>query len=224
MKVSKRDLYLLLALAGVIIAFCAWNFGFKKMNAKTESLRNDTATIQAEIDKYSAVKNNIDIYQKGIEDATNKIASVLRNFPSNILTEDAIMLGREMEKNDESTYVMTTSIGNTLNPYTANSQPADASSTPVTYQLFKKQVSIAYTTSYEGFKDTLDYIYQHKNRMSLDNFSLAYDTSTGLLSGSIIVDMYYVTGTDKAYDEQNLSGVKIGTDNIFGTVELPKAD
>ena len=218
MKVSKRDLYLLLALAGVIIAFCAWNFGFKKMNAKTETLRNDTATIQAEIDKYSAVKNNIDIYQKGIEDATNKIAGTLRKFPSDVLVEDVVMLGRELEKNVDSTYVSSASLGSKLNIFTAQSVPADATSAPVTYQLFKTQVGMAYTTSYKGFKEMLDYINGHANRMSMDSYSLSYDSATGLLSGSANVDMYCVTGTDKAYVEQNLSGVKLGTDNIFGTI------
>ena len=220
MKVSKRDLYLLLAVAGVIIAFCAWKFGFEKMNAKTEALRNDTATIQAEIDKYSAVKNNIDIYQKGIEDATNKIAGILRKFPSDVLVEDAVILGRELEKNDASTYVTSASVGNRVNVYTAQSVPADATSTPVTYQLFEDQVGIAYTTSYKGFKEMLDYINGHANRMSLENFALSYDSATGLLSGSSAINMYCVTGTDKAYVEQNLSGVKLGTDNIFGTISI----
>ena len=220
MKVSKRDLYLLLALAGVVIAFCAWKFGFEKMNAKTETLRNDTIAIQAEIDKYSAVKNNIDIYQKGIEDATNKIAGTLRKFPSNVLVEDVIMLGRELEKNIDDTYVSSAALTNTVQIFTAQSVPVDATSAPITYQLFKSQITMSYTTPYEGFKDVIDYITKHTNRMSVDNFSVSYDASTGLLSASTAVDMFHVTGTDKAYVEQNLSGVKLGTDNIFGTISI----
>lgn len=219
MKVSKRDLYLLLALAGIIIVFCAWQFGFKNMSAKTETLRADTAVVQAEIDKYSAVKNNIDIYQKGIEDATNRIADILRKFPTNVLTEDAIMLGRELERDNDTTYVSGTTIGETLNTYTAQSSPVDASAAPITYQLFKSKIVLSYTTSYKGLKDMFDYIAGHTNRMSIDNFSVSYDTSTGLLSGTSTVEMCYVSGSDKAYVEQNLSGVKIGTDNIFSTVE-----
>ena len=34
MKVSKKEIYLLLALLGVGIAVCAWQFGFKKINEK----------------------------------------------------------------------------------------------------------------------------------------------------------------------------------------------
>lgn len=224
MKVSKRDLYLLLALAGVIIAFCSWQFGFKKMTAKTETLRTDTATIQAEIDKYSAIKNNIDIYQKGIEEHTAKIVSVLRNYPVDVLTEDVIMLGRELEKNNVSTYVAGVSVGPKGIVYTATSKPANSSETPVTYQLLNSDVSMSYTTSYKGLQEFFDYINNHENRMSVQNFSVSYDTTTGLLSGSSVVNMYSVTGMDKEYNEQNLSGVQLGTDNIFGTIELQKEE
>ena len=218
MKVSKRDLYLLLALAGIIIAFCAWKFGFQKMSAKTETLRNDTATIQADIDKYSAVKNNIDIYQKGIEDATDKIVKTLRNFPSNVLMEDVVMLARELEKIDDTIYVSSTSLGNKVNVFTAQSVPAEPQNSPVTYQLFKEQASMSYTTSYKGFKEMMDYINGHANRMTVENYSLSYDTSTGLLSGSSSINIYSIGGTDKSYEEQDLSKVKVGTDNIFGTI------
>ena len=34
MKVGKKELYLLLALLGIGIAICAWQFGFKKINVK----------------------------------------------------------------------------------------------------------------------------------------------------------------------------------------------
>lgn len=224
MKVSKRDLYLLLAVAGIIIAFCSWQFGFKKMSAKTEALRNDTTTIQAEIDKYSAVKNNIEIYQKGIEDYSNKIADTLRNYPVNVLTEDVIMLGRELEKNDDTTAVTSAMSNTPVNTFTAASNPASTSSTPVSYQLYRTDVSLIYTTSYGGFKEFMDYINGHTNRMSVQNFSLSYDSNTGLLAGSSTVNMYAIVGTDKAYVEQNLSGVQLGTDNIFGTIELQKEE
>ena len=75
-----------------------------------------------------------------------------------------------------------------------------------------------YGSDINTFKEMLDYVNGHANRMSLESFSLSYDTATGLLSGSSAINMYCVTGTDKAYVEQNLSGVKLGTDNIFGTI------
>ncbi len=222
MKVSKKEIYLLLALLGVIFAVCAWQFGFKKINEKVNTLRTETESLNADIAKYDAVKNNIEIYNKGIEDIANKIAKTISLFPVDVLPEDAIMLGREFEKNNKNTYVDGAMMGTSSSLFNAVSTPVDSSAAPVSYFLNSNQVTFAYSSSYEGVKDMIDYIYSHKNRMSVNTFSLAYDVNTGLLSGTTIVDMYYVTGTDKQYVPQNLQSVPVGVNNIFGTVNVPE--
>ena len=219
MKISKREIYLLVALLGIGIAVCAWQFGFKKINAETETLRAETEVIQKDIQKYSAVKNNIELYQKGIEDATTKIADVLNEFPVAIMEEDLIMFGRELEKNDQATMVSSVAFGTNSNVFVATSHPVDSTTVPLSYSLYNNQISVSYNTSYDGFKDLVDYMYEHKNRMSLESFALAYDADNGRLMGTSVINMYYVSGTDKEYKQQNLSGVSIGTDNIFGTLD-----
>lgn len=57
--------------------------------------------------------------------------------------------------------------------------------------------------------------------MSIDNLTVSYDESTGLLTGTTSVDMYCIPGQpDKEYVTPNLSSVLLGTDNIFGSIEL----
>ena len=219
MKVSKKEIYLLLALLGVGIAVCAWQFGFKKINEKTDALNAETDVLKVEISKYTAVKDNIALYNTGIEDATNHIADVLYDFPAMVMEEDMIMFGRSLEKNIDDTVVSTVSFGAPSNVYVVTSHPVEASTVPISYSLYNNAITVSYQTSYEGFKEIVDYIRSNKNRMTMENFSLAYDEATGLLKASTAVNMYSVTGTDKEYTQQNLSGVGLGLDNIFGTIE-----
>ena len=219
MKVGKKELYLLLALLGVGIAVLAWQFGFNKLNVKTEALRVETEALQSEITKYTAVKDNIALYTTGIENATNSIADVLHKFPVAILEEDMIMLGRQLEKKIDDTYVSNVSFGGASNIYVATSRPVEPTSVPLSYSLYNNNINISYETSYKGFKEIMDYINENKDRMSVNNFSLSYDTETGLVAGTTSINMYSVTGTDKQYTQQNLSGVGLGTDNIFGTLD-----
>ena len=58
--------------------------------------------------------------------------------------------------------------------------------------------------------------------MTLDNVNASYDTSTGNLTGTIIVNMFSMTGTDNSYSEPDAGDVAYGTDNIFGTIESGK--
>lgn len=219
MKVGKKELYLLLALLGIGIAVLAWQFGFNKLNVKTEALRLETEALQSEITKYTAVKDNIALYTTGIENATNSIADVLHKFPVAILEEDMIMLGRQLEKKIDGTYVSNVTFGGASNIYVATSRPVEPTSVPLSYSLYNNNINISYETSYKGFKEIMDYINENKDRMSVNNFSLSYDTETGLVAGTTSINMYSVTGTDKQYTQQNLSGVGLGTDNIFGTLD-----
>ena len=219
MKVSKKEIYLLLALVGIGIAVCAWQFGFKKINEKTEVLEAETELLRVEITKYTAVKDNIELYNAGIEDATNHIADVLYDFPSMVMEEDMIMFGRSLEKNIDDTYVSTVSFGAPSNVYVVTSHPVEPTTVPISYSLYNNVVSVSYQTSYDGFKDIVDYIRSNKNRMTVENFSLAYDTNTGMLTASSTLNMYSVVGTDKEYTQQNLSSVGLGLDNVFGTIE-----
>ena len=219
MKASKKEVYLLVALLGIGIAVCAWQFGFKKINAQTEVLRAETEVLQLEIAKYTAVKNNIELYTVGIETATNDIANVLHKFPATVMEEDMIMLGRSLEKLMDDTYVSNITFSGASNVYVATSRPVEATTVPTSYSLYNNNVLISFETSYKGFKEIMDYINENKNRMSVSNFTLSYDENTGLISGSTAVNMYSVAGTDKEYTKQNLSGVGIGTDNIFGTLK-----
>ena len=60
--------------------------------------------------------------------------------------------------------------------------------------------------------------------MTLDNVNASYDTSTGNLTGTIIVNMFSMTGTDNSYSEPDAGAVAYGTDNIFGTIEQAAPD
>ena len=222
MKVSKKELYMLLIVAGIAIAVCSFVFGFRKINDKTEALRIETEALESDVKKYNAVKDNIDVYNIGIDDATKKIAEVIAKIPSDVLPEDAFMLARELEKNDEYTFVDAVMWEDETTVYTVTSHPVDDTKTPIVYYLNNNEVSIVHTSSYQGIKDMIDYIYEHKNRMALESFAVAYDEKTGLLSGSTNVNFYSLVGSDKEYKEQNIQGVQMGTNNIFGTRVVPE--
>lgn len=222
MKVSKKELYMLLMVAGFAIALCAFFFGFKKINEKTEALRIETEALESDVNKYNAVKDNIDVYNVGINEATKKIAEIIAKIPSDVLPEDAFMVARELEKNDEYTFVDAVTWADETTVYTVTSNPVDTTKTPITYYLNNNEVSIIHTSSYQGIKDMIDYIYEHKNRMAFESFTVSYDETTGLLSGSTNVNFYSIVGSDKEYKEQNITGVQIGTDNIFGTRSVPE--
>lgn len=87
--------------------------------------------------------------------------------------------------------------------------------------LMSRNVTINYLVSYDGLKRGVKNISAQDYRMSIDNLTVTYDEATGLLSGLTSVDMYCIPGQEgKEYVQPNFSSVLIGTDNIFGSIEL----
>ena len=87
--------------------------------------------------------------------------------------------------------------------------------------LVNRNITINYLCTYAGLKRGIKNISVQENRMSIDNLTVVYDETTGLLTGTTNVDMYCVPGqSDKEYVQPDFSSVLLGTDNIFGSIEL----
>lgn len=87
--------------------------------------------------------------------------------------------------------------------------------------LMSRSLTMNYLVSYDGIKRDVKSISMQDNRMSINSLTLSYDESTGLLRGTTVVDMYCIPGQPgKEYVQPNFSSVLLGSDNIFGSIEL----
>ena len=96
---------------------------------------------------------------------------------------------------------------------------ADQSSDSQVPVLYRTQVTLQFNGTYAGLKKEVLYVADQSGRMTLDNVNASYDTSTGNLTGTIIVNIFSMSGTERTYTEPDAGSVAYGTDNIFGTVE-----
>ena len=96
---------------------------------------------------------------------------------------------------------------------------ADQSSDSQVPVLYRTQVTLQFNGTYAELKKAVLYVADQSGRMTLDNVNASYDTSTGNLTGTIIVNIFSMSGTERTYTEPDAGSVAYGTDNIFGTVE-----
>ena len=89
------------------------------------------------------------------------------------------------------------------------------------YGLYSRQTTINYRVSYEGLKRSIRNICGQPHRMGIEKVSVAFDETTGMLTGSTVVNMYCVPEQEgREYQEPDFSSVLLGTDNIFGTIKI----
>lgn len=242
MKVSKRDINLLIGFLGILIAFCAYQFGYRNVNAKVEELNRKNVAMEAEIVKYEAWEKSRDTFVAETEVMEKQIASWLGEFPANNLPEDDMKLAYQMDNRSienylfinsmdftEPTVVFTTdySAGATSDSAQTDASASDTAS-PVNattelypqFSLYQSQTSMGVDCSYQGIKDMIERVYSKAERKSIEAVLLSYDETTGQLTGSLVMNDFFVYGLDKAYTQPTLTPVREGTDNIFGSMEL----
>lgn len=85
-------------------------------------------------------------------------------------------------------------------------------------KLYYVPVSTAFDVNYVSFKQLITAMAGDADKKSIEEVSLTYNEETGLLSGTMTSNFYYMQGTDEVYETPDVSGVSVGTNNPFRSV------
>lgn len=217
---KKSELQLLLIVFGVLILLASWQFVYKSNQVKTQELNTQNAELQTTVDRLEILNAKMPEYVAGIEQMRTGGDLIIDSFASGVRIEDQVMYLYNMELVDS----------NDVRVPSVNLQPAQvvsyagALTTDEGYELqddgigmYKLETTVGVTTTNNGLKNVLNYIYGMDSRKSVSSVTLTTDPD-GYLSGNMNLDFFYLTGTDDPYVEQNISGVSTGTTNIFGVL------
>lgn len=103
-----------------------------------------------------------------------------------------------------------------------NSERTDMAASAEDVSLYRLQNTMAFNGSYANLKDMVDFLASEKQRLTIDSIDIAFSSATGELGGTVVVDMYAMTGTGQEYMTPTTSPVKTGNKNLFGTVSSSK--
>ena len=214
-----------------------------------EALEAENAQLQERINDLNDKMENKDSYVEETAAMNEEMDAILKQFPIDVREEDGVLLAINQEliapmvidsigitaseptalPDAEEEDVDHTYEIDEIEEYEAEEgiadeaeQAADAeggSGTNLPYTLMQRSVTMNYLVSYEGLKRGIKNISVQDNRMSINNLTVSYDETTGLLNGTTVVDMYSIPGQDKEYVQPNFSSVLVGSDNIFGALE-----
>lgn len=219
MKFSKKDIGLLLGCFGVILAVISYSLVFTPFTQKADSLRSELSSLRELEARYVDMEQNQDYYQQEILRLTEENQGIVDKFPADILPENEIMYVVELEKNVKID-IPSISYGTATPLLDEGELVEEAEEGDILeegIQAYVIPMNVSYTSSYEGLKKAINYTKNHNKRMYIDTLSASYDSSNGEVSGSMTFNLYYMTGTEKVYQEPVIPDIKLGVKNIFGT-------
>lgn len=101
---------------------------------------------------------------------------------------------------------------------TDSAQTVTVDINPGDVALYRTQNTIEFNGSYQNLKDMVDFLAAESGRTTIESVDISFSTSTGDLGGTMVVNMYAMTGTGRTYTKPDASVVRFGNRNLFGTI------
>lgn len=222
---KKNEIQLLLVVIGILFAVASWQLVYNNYTEKTKTVEEENVTIKARLDQLELLNARQGEYIDETERMKEESNAIIATFPPGFRTEDIVMYLYNMELIDDNQVAIST-----ISMDEAAEIPYSGVTTVDSYTLedegikmFTNKNTMTFTTTYNGLKNILNYVYGIDTRKSVSavNISAMED---GYLAGTLDINFYCLTGTEFPYVETNIFGVPTGIDNFFGVRSGTLAD
>lgn len=230
-NISTRDKKLILMLLGIVIFALGYFVAFRPLMSKAEELKTANEPLETKLAQLEEIEENRDYYVSETENYNQKVTDYTAMFPADVKEEDAIILARDMEQKtgiwafqlDISPQELTSSL--TLDDYDEDFNEieqdtdiqqlvADSSG----MELYRMRNSFDFNGSYDAVKNVIDALNNDGRRMTIDSLDIDFSASTGQVGGTMVVNMYSMTGTGREYTAPDTGSIRHGSSNLFGTI------
>lgn len=208
MKISEHDKKLLLYVSGILLIVLAVSLVYLPQSSNNGELKFEISEREKELARLESLAAQNRDYEAEKQETEQRQQAILAKFPGGLEEEDVLLHAANVEQNSDMEINGVTITPPELFWTEGNSR----------YYLYQILAEYNFTASYGDLKQVLSGFTEEKERKALQNIDVAYDSATGELMGTLSLAMYYIDGADKEYVPQEIPGVSVGTDNIFGTL------
>lgn len=206
-KKDNSTTTLLMVIIGVLVGLLSYLYVYSPCIEKKETYNSEIDVLdslisdrQEKISREEQMENEISAFKETRE-------QILQYFPADIEAEDDLLFCKEIE-NLTGFYFTTKGIFESPIIFYA-----DNTSSLVGYT---RVCGYEFASTYSAFKQMVDYINYYKYRRAITDLKVEYDS--GILSGAMVVNEYYIVGGGNEYVSPYIPSVEPGNDNPFDTV------
>jgi hypothetical protein len=219
MNISRRDIKMLLILFGIGIFVLCYFFVYATHTEENEYLLEDIEDAGFEYSRLKALENRVPYYRESVASTEEFILAAQAEYPSDIHAADLIMFAVEIAENvgigtGGITFIQPVEIM-TLRGLSENAQGNYAFAPQTAY---RTGIVMSCSLTYQELKDLVNYIYNESVKASIHSISLSYNSATGLLHGSVVINRSFISSEDAEYVAAQIPEMRIGLPNPFGVI------
>lgn len=187
-------------------------------NAEIDEMNANIEAKLSEYPSYLQIENVIMDVVNLEEAADTKISSLT------VAEAVAVEMANESETTEETAADTAEASEDELDDADASEEgaatDADASDNSIktsSMQLYNMESTLDFTSNTKGLKALIRGIVESKNKQSINSLTVAYDSSSGQITGNLLYDSFFLYGLDKPYEEPFIPSISHGKDDLFGT-------
>lgn len=221
LKVSEKDKMLLMILIAFGILAASYFFGFQKLTDMTQKYQNETTVLRTKQKDLIQKNKDKDKYISDTEKYKNEYNVTLSNY-ANGTAQDASLDFLNKVEMITGTWIKSTTLSDTTQIFTfgdvPSTNPSNAGSKVYSTDMkgYKTTLTLTYEAKYSDWKKLIDYVNNYYSKNSIDTIAMSYNDVTGLVSGTMALSTYAITGSQRPFISPKFN-LPTGTDNIFSS-------
>lgn len=231
-KLSDSEIRLLLLFLAVLMFAGAYFLSFQKNMERAREIEVQNEEDRAFVELLESMVARRDEVEAQTEEYHQIISDIIAKYPSDVPEEKEIEIVQGIE---DRTGVSVSSISFSMynevvnlasGAWTMNAEDENGTEDEEGVESqtvlagvpsvgYRNTLGMNYTAEYSDLKEMVDYINGLSDRTTISAISASYDNGTGNISGSITVNMYYLTNTGREYVAPHIIGIGKGVPDIF---------
>ena len=217
MKIAKRDLKLLLILAGLLVFLLLYMLVFNPLQSKISAVKAENAQLSAQVEDLEAKYLRLAEYEEGIKTSSETVKEILKNLPGDVKEEDILSYLLTMESRQgirmES---VTFNEPELVQEFDVMTQ-VDGQDVAVPAGAYRASTVMTGSLNYPQAKNVINYFYESDKQTTLENATLTYNAESGKLTGTFQLAKYFVNFDGAEYVPERVPVVDMGLQDLFGT-------
>lgn len=217
---NELQKFFLMLLLVIIMAVVAVMYLYLPLLEERDKLIDGNIKLNTRWIELRNMGRDTEIYKESIASSREEISKVLSRYGAGNTPEKSIVLVTRLEsevgmKIPNVSFSTPTTLTSVDVP---TIQDAGDNQYNITYSkvnLLTETLTLNYSCTYEQLKKMVDFVNSYPERMNVKSVTVSYDSETGNLSGSLVLNLYAVTGTNKEYTEPLIEDIRLGEENIF---------
>lgn len=223
MKIAKRDLKLLLILAGLLVFLLLYMLVFNPLQTKISDVKAENAQLSAQVEDLEAKYLRMAEYEEGIKASREYVKETLKSFPGDVKEEDILSYLLTMESRQGIRMQSVTFNDPVLVQQFDLMDQVDGQDVAIPAGAYRASTVMTGTMNYPQAKNVINYFYNSDKQTTLETATLTYNAESGKLTGTFELAKYFISFDGADYVPERVPVVDIGLKDLFGTTSVVAA-